>query len=606
MKETRMKKILMLLVSTIMVLVFGTTKSAEAATIKINTNAKVIYIGGTYSLKITGTNAKVVWSSSNKAVAKVSPKGIVTAKKAGTAVITAKIGTTKKICKITVKKENIKINNTTKVLRVGEKHELKITGTSRKVIWLSSDKAIAAVSSKGIVTAKKAGTTKITAMIGTIKKSCKITVKSSVKSPDIAYFYDEEQSYMCSYGILYNAQGEILYNKTDFKKMYWSLDGKVAVLIDNEGRLFTVKDKKVNMIAENVSEAIISNYGDYVAYIQNAQWQKGILFHYNVKNNIADEVDENVLEESVVLSPDGKTVVYSKEEYDGYCSRYIVINGKESREIASDGEVIAVTNNGKDTYSIIHSNLHVNGKEIGNVRGYGFNIDNTEVLYGTDLGSTHYYRLENNTDIELLDETLYDVILPTKEDMNYYQHNCHRYGVNTFRGMLIYADGISYIEKSGDSVRNVGIDGRPCQISKDGKSILFYDYGKLKYIDNVHKSTQSINICKNIEMDDFVTNNAMDKIYYRTNNTLYYLKNNVGERIASGIDYADYVYSDKYNKIYFICDNILYSAIDTKGTVECLFSDGMVTDVWRFGENIFFSCLNEDGTRTIYMINESK
>ena len=49
-----------------------------------------------------GTKAKVTWSTSNKKVATVS-KGVVKARKEGTAVITAKAGKKKLTCKITVK-----------------------------------------------------------------------------------------------------------------------------------------------------------------------------------------------------------------------------------------------------------------------------------------------------------------------------------------------------------------------------------------------------------------------------------------------------------------------------------------------------------------------
>ena len=73
------------------------------AKIKLNATKKTIDKGKTYTLKVSGTSKKVKWSSSNKSVATVSSKGKVTAKKAGTATISAKVSGKTLKCKITVK-----------------------------------------------------------------------------------------------------------------------------------------------------------------------------------------------------------------------------------------------------------------------------------------------------------------------------------------------------------------------------------------------------------------------------------------------------------------------------------------------------------------------
>ena len=57
----------------------------------------------------------------------------------------------------------------------GSKYTLKITGTSKKAKWTTSNKSVATVKD-GVVTTKKAGTTIITATVGSKKYTCKITV----------------------------------------------------------------------------------------------------------------------------------------------------------------------------------------------------------------------------------------------------------------------------------------------------------------------------------------------------------------------------------------------------------------------------------------------
>lgn len=79
--------------------------SAASASIKLNKTSASLYAGGIVQLKATvkGSSSTVKWSTSNKSVATVTTKGKVTAKKAGTATITAKCGKLSAKCKITVK-----------------------------------------------------------------------------------------------------------------------------------------------------------------------------------------------------------------------------------------------------------------------------------------------------------------------------------------------------------------------------------------------------------------------------------------------------------------------------------------------------------------------
>lgn len=83
-------------------------KSIPKLKVKVALNKKSItlYVGKTQKLKVNGTKKKVKWSSSKKSVASVSSSGKVTAKKKGSATITATVGKTKFKCKVTVKKKS--------------------------------------------------------------------------------------------------------------------------------------------------------------------------------------------------------------------------------------------------------------------------------------------------------------------------------------------------------------------------------------------------------------------------------------------------------------------------------------------------------------------
>ena len=164
--------------------------SANAA--KLNKKNVSLNVGKTYTLKATGIKGKITWTSSKKSVATVSSKGVVKAKKKGTAVITAKYGKKKLTCKVTVKQPvtSIKLSKTSISLNEGKTYSLKTSiapknADNKAVVWKSSNTKIATVSSKGIVAAKSAGTATITATAkdGSGKKSsCKVTIKGSSNS----------------------------------------------------------------------------------------------------------------------------------------------------------------------------------------------------------------------------------------------------------------------------------------------------------------------------------------------------------------------------------------------------------------------------------------
>ena len=71
-----------------------------------------------------------------------------------------------------------KLNKTKVSITKGNTYKLKVSGGKvKKNSWKSSNKKVATVSQSGKVTAKKAGTAKITCKVGTKKLTCKVTVK---------------------------------------------------------------------------------------------------------------------------------------------------------------------------------------------------------------------------------------------------------------------------------------------------------------------------------------------------------------------------------------------------------------------------------------------
>lgn len=170
-----------------------TVQKAAVKTTKITTTTKSLTLakGATYkklasSIAVTPVTSKekVTYSSSNKKVATVSSKGVIKAKKAGTAKITVKSGSKKVV--VTVKVTGVKTTKlsgvpATKKIAKGKSFKIKAAATPKntdeKITFKSSNKKVATVTSKGVVKGLKKGTATITVQSGSKKMTCKVTVK---------------------------------------------------------------------------------------------------------------------------------------------------------------------------------------------------------------------------------------------------------------------------------------------------------------------------------------------------------------------------------------------------------------------------------------------
>lgn len=171
----------------------ATVQKAAVKTTKITTTTKSLTLakGATYkklasSIAVTPVTSKekVTYSSSNKKVATVSSKGVIKAKKAGTAKITVKSGSKKVV--VTVKVTGVKTTKlsgvpATKKIAKGKSFKIKAAATPKntdeKITFKSSNKKVATVTSKGVVKGLKKGTATITVQSGSKKMTCKVTVK---------------------------------------------------------------------------------------------------------------------------------------------------------------------------------------------------------------------------------------------------------------------------------------------------------------------------------------------------------------------------------------------------------------------------------------------
>ena len=192
------------------------------------------------------TNKTVSWKSSSSSVASVSASGVVTAKKLGTATITVTTadGGLKKTCTVNVVKKvtGVELNKSAATIYLGKTLTLKATvspsgATDSAVTFSSSDKKVATVNSKGVVTPVAPGTATITVKTsdGSFTDTCKVTVKRAVTSVTLN----------CSTAELDSNETMTLKatvkpsNATD-KTLTWSSSNKKVVTVNSKGVLTPV------------------------------------------------------------------------------------------------------------------------------------------------------------------------------------------------------------------------------------------------------------------------------------------------------------------------------------------------------------------------------
>lgn len=223
----------------------------------------------------TVDKSKLTWISSKDSVASVDENGKVTAKKAGEAIITAKLDSkvaTKKVVVTEIPLTGIALSEAAKTidLKAGSFKLDIIQNTDDKgdttdeivsTKWKSSNEEVAAVSEDGTVTLASSGTAKITATVETdagktFDASCDVTVVIPLTGlkimQDTAEVTDTTIELTKDKTIDLSVQAVPENTTDDISKVTWSSSDPTAVKVDSDGSVTTLKEsnKPVTITAE--------------------------------------------------------------------------------------------------------------------------------------------------------------------------------------------------------------------------------------------------------------------------------------------------------------------------------------------------------------------
>lgn len=191
-----------------LVTVTNTTKTTPAkVTIKVTKTktSKKVYAFQKVTIKLAGAKS---FKSSNKKVATVTSKGVVTFKKAGKVNITFKKGAKKYTVTLTAMKATLTLSKTKVTVKAKKTYTVKAKTVkpANTVKWSSKNAKVATVKN-GTITGKKKGTTYVYAKANGLTKSVKVTVKQYERNglesrPFFIFLGEESYETFLGYGSL--------------------------------------------------------------------------------------------------------------------------------------------------------------------------------------------------------------------------------------------------------------------------------------------------------------------------------------------------------------------------------------------------------------------
>lgn len=319
-------------------------KAAPKYTVELNKTVYTMKKGKTVKLKATMSKAakkkKLKWSSSNKKVAIVSASGKVKAKKNGKTTITAQVKGTKvkAKCRIVVGTpvSKVKLNKEFLSLKTGQTFKLKAAispkkATNKKVVYKSSNKAVAFVTAKGVVKAGSAGTAKITvtAADGTGKSTkCAVTVAGVNNEVAVTSVTLDKTSLVLEPGQRDKLSATIAPANATNKNIDWRSSDPAALSVASDGTVKAIKEGNVTVTASaaNGKSAVCSVRIAYKDTVSNQT---------ELNNALSSKMISNILYQSNAAG----TITIPKGDYS---AKTITINAPNA-EVVNNGSFSKVT-----------------------------------------------------------------------------------------------------------------------------------------------------------------------------------------------------------------------------------------------------------------------
>ncbi len=350
------------------------------------------------------------------------------------------------------------------------------------------------------------------------------------------------------------------YNITSYN-IYTSLDGETAAILgrgdgpEAGGVLLLLRKTALAKIADGVTDCTVSDNGAFVAYTVSGG-ETASLYLYDAKKQSSDLVSvgipikntsvQTALNEghgAFVLSPDGRSIAFTKQVNNGGKRLYVSVKGSEPVAVATDASPIALSNGGKYIYflrqsisateynykfSVSHGddirNLSLDAAHLG--RDIIFNADRTEVMF-YDNGSTYISRKAGERQ-KITGYAIDGLIVPgdgavQRESLGFSGIRVSVYARKTVAGSAFTSDGGLYFLNRGLEISCITSRFGGCAISPNGKSVYYIDAsgsqspnsgsGKVYYLENIEKNGSKKPVSGELAATGILAPDKFDGVY---------------------------------------------------------------------------------------------
>ncbi|MGN1339634.1 MAG: zinc-ribbon domain-containing protein [Oscillospiraceae bacterium] len=284
---------------------------------------------------------------------------------------------------------------------------------------------------------------------------------------------------------------------------------KSTVYVESDGALYMLSGDKLNEVNDECRVQAVAGFGSSIFYTSD-----DTLYVYNgSKATRITELDNDP--RSFVSSPDGSACAWTIYD-DGDILGYAWAGGKVS-ELDKMNRVLSVTNGGDLIYCETDSSklgyIRNMSEDIESVKSMDsvteFSADNRQLLFVSN-GSTYVYDTSMESPVKLGRGTV-RAMYPAN---GYYTAN----NFDNFVGRS--SSGVKrYIRKGGEYDDSIDLISSFSYsfISEDGKSLLYYNNGKVYKRDTTSEDGDKITVARSVlstESNYFATDSNFNNIYY--------------------------------------------------------------------------------------------
>lgn len=435
------------------------------------------------------------------------------------------------------------------------------------------------------------------------------------------------------YAVYLNGKEVKLDDEEAYSQVY-SMDGSVVCYENEEDELVILKDGKV--IKTGIDEArgvLVSQKGNTMVYFtdcesvayNNTQYgytdyiKVGTLNMYDIKKKTSTEIEEEVVVDSAVLSPDGKTVAYVAEydatdDFKGFYS----VNGKEPEELGKEKRIFAIADKAKYIYYTDVDRVYVmKGKKEEKLASdlryveVMMNADNSEMLFFNE--DKTYVTVKADEKKKVANEELSKVIL--RDDAASFEQELDTEkgditvvytGVDTFKERLFYArmtDEIYYMLKKYETEK-LASSAYQYAVAEDGESLIYNNFSDIVKVTKFSKGGEKETLANGAMARYMYADGDLENIYIINGDSeLYYIKKGKGKKIAD--DVTEAIISPDGEYCYYVVDkeDLCYSKKGGKEKEICSV-DGSIS-LMREGGMAMVS-IYEDDTTTLYKMDGKK